>query len=162
MRKLFAKFKGKSLLSFDSKGINVMSSSKDKSVVCWKNVNKIVLVAHFEEYSGYFLTEEYKSKVLYNDMFVDCSQNMLKIRTGGTPTVKNNTSKPFSKKFGTTCVYNALFVEYTTEDGKKNLFAVHYEPEKKADLVKELEDYLNEKKIFVENRTEGFNYIAEL
>ncbi|NIJ43631.1 hypothetical protein FHR24_000070 [Wenyingzhuangia heitensis] len=162
MKKLFAKLKGKSLLSYDNKGVNVVTSLKRCNVVEWSKINKIVFVGHFEEYSGYFLTEEYKTKALYNDIYTDCSQNMLKIRTGGTPTVKNNTSKPFSRKFGTTCVYYAVFVEYLTDEGDKNLFAVHYDADRKAEIVKELERFLNDKKIFVENRIEGFNYIADL
>lgn len=162
MKKLFAKFKRKSLLSFDSNGVKVDTSLKESIVVTWDNITKIVAVGHFEEYSGYFLTEEYKSKDLYNDIHVDCSRNTVKIRTGGAPTVKNNTSEPFSRKFGTTCIYNVVFVEYKNSDNLTNLFAIHYKEGNKSELIKDLKVFLKNEKVFDENRIEGFSYISQL
>lgn len=164
MRKLFARFRRRNLLSYDrANGVEVTTSLAKQSVtVDWSSVEKIVLVSQFEEYSGYFLTDEYKSKELYNDIFVDCNRNIVKIRTGGAATVKKNSSEPFSSKFGTTCIYFALFVVYKSAEGKTNLFATHYKDENKKNLLEDLKSVLDDEKVLVEKRIEGFNYIYKL
>lgn len=161
MKKLFAKLIGKVFLSYNDKGVDVENSVGFKGNIDWKTVNKIVFVDYFEEYSGYFLTEEYMDKVLYNDIYVDCNQNIVKIRTGGAPTIKKNTSKPFSRKFGTTLVNNVALVEYN-DNNTKNLYAVHYKKSELISLLSEIENYISKDKIYNESRVEGFGFIAEL
>lgn len=160
MKKMFAKFTGKKTLSYDDKGIVVKKSSESEMIVNWQSINKVVFVNYFEEYSGYFLTDDYKLKTLYNDISVDCNRNIVKIRTGGAPTVNKNTSKPFSKKYGTTSINDVVFVEYKDVKGAKNLYALHYENVNKS--AEALRNYLDENKVLQESKIEGFSYIAEL
>lgn len=164
MKKLFARWVGKSSLSFNDHGVDVRSSEKKiKEVVDWKSVTKVVFVEYFEEYSGYFLTDEFKSKELYDDIFVDCCQNIVKVRTGGRSRINRNISAPFKRKFGTTGIYNIVFVEYCLENEEKtNLFAVHYKSKNKLNLKKELGKYLDKEKIFDNYRMEGFSYVRNI
>jgi len=164
MMNLLERWLGKSSLSFNDNGVNLrLSTKKTKVIVGWEAINKIILVEYFEEYSGYFLTEEFLSKELYKDIFVDCKQNIVKIRTGGRSSVKRNTSSPFKRKFGTTSIHNVIFVEYCSEkDSKPNLFAVHFNSETKLELTKKLEKFLGKENLFKERRVEGFSYIKNI
>lgn len=162
MKKLLAKLIGKIYLSYNDKGILVKDSKNSANTIGWSHVNKIVFVDYFEEYSGYFLTEDYKNKVLYNDISVDCNRNIVKVRTGGAPSIKKNTSKPFSKQFGTTLINNVVFVEYQDLEGLKSLYAVHYEDSESEKLKQELKEFTKKDNIFIEQKIEGFSFIAEI
>ncbi|MGY5351953.1 hypothetical protein ACXGQW_05240 [Wenyingzhuangia sp. IMCC45533] len=162
MKKILAKFMRKRTLSYNDGGITVDISGENVFKINWQSILKLVFVEYFEEYSGYFLTEDYKSKSLYQNIYVDCNRNVVKIRTGGTPTVKNNTSKPFSRKFGTTSIAHVVFVEFKDDKGLKNLYAVHYQPEKLGETVSEIKACLDDEKIYTEGTIEGFSYIADL
>ncbi|MGY5355069.1 hypothetical protein [Wenyingzhuangia sp. IMCC45467] len=161
MKKFFAKIRKKKMLSFDEQGVSMSISNGEKVVVKWANINKVVLLDTFEEYSGYFLTDDYLSKSIYNDICIECSQNIVKIRTGGSPTVKKNTSDPFSRNFGTTSIYYPVFIEYIDEFGNKNLFATHYNNGKKDEVVKQFEAFLPKDKIRQKKKIEGFTPLSE-
>lgn len=161
MKKLFSKIRKKKNLSFDKDGIKATLSEGREVVIKWSSVNKVVLLDTFEEYSGYFLTEDYLSKVLYHDISVDCKQNVVKIRTGGTPKVKKNTSEPFSMNFGTTSIYYPIFIEYIDDLGNKNLYATHYNDWKKLEIIEELETFLPKKMIREKKKLEGFTALSE-
>jgi len=164
MKNLFEKWIRKSPLSFNDNGVSLRVSTKNtKVVVGWEAITKVVFVGYFEEYSGYFLTDEFTSKELYNDIFVDCNQNIVKIRTGGRSRVKKNTSSPFQRKFGTTSIHNVVFVEYCSEnESKPNLFAVHFNSQTKLKMIKELESFLAKETLLDEHRVEGFSYIKNI
>lgn len=161
MKKLFARILKKKSLSFDKQGVSVEKSNGEEVVVKWNTVNKIVLLDTFEEYSGYFLTEDYQSKVLYHDISIACNQNIVKIRTGGSPTVKKNISDPFSKNFGTTSIYYPVFVEYIDDLGNKNLYANHYDQNNKEELIKQFQEFLPKDKILEKKKIEGFTPLSE-
>ncbi|WP_010136911.1 hypothetical protein [Ochrovirga pacifica] len=161
MKKLLAKLGVKSFLNFNQNGIEVVNTDSERFFVDWDKIEKVVFVGYFEEYSGYFLTNDYKSKELYNDIFIDCAQNQVKIRTGSTPVVKRNTSDSFTTKHGTTCIYDAVFVEYRTKDGKLDLYAQHYNKNKVKEVKTELEKHLANK-VYQFTRLDGFNHISSV
>ena len=162
MKKFFDKIFRRGKIAFDEVGILATKSDGKEIVVKWSNVKKIVLVDTFEEYSGYFLTEDYKSKVLYHNIYLACNQNVVRIRTGGSPKIRKNTSRPFSRKFGTTSIYYPIFVEYIDEFGRKNLYANHYDDEAKLETVKKLSEFLSKDKIHKKNKVEGFTTLSEI
>ncbi len=162
MKKLFAKFGLKNYWSFSESGVELVNSSGEKCVVVWDKVQRITFVDYFEEYSGYFLTDDYKNKVTYNDIRIDCNKNIVRIRTGSTPVVKKNTSDAFSTKHGTACVEKAVFVEYFNNKGKMNLYVEHFESHKKAKQMKELTKYISSDKINKKTRVDGFNHLVSL
>ena len=160
MKRFFDKLRNKKTLSFDKEGVLVSNSKGNSIVVDWDKINKVVFVDTFEEYSGYFLTEEYKNKELYKSIKIACNQNVVKIRTGGAPTIKNNTSEPFSRDFGTTSIYYPVFIEYLDAEGSKNLYATHYDEGHKKQLIKEFKEILGEDRIRFKKRLEGFNPLS--
>lgn len=162
MKKLFARILKKKYLSFNGQGISIENSNGEELVVKWNEINKIVLLDTFEEYSGYFLTEDYLSKVLYQDISIACTQNLVKIRTGGSPTVKRNISDPFSRNFGTTSIYYPVFIEYVDELGNKNLYANHYNENNKEELIKQFESFLSKGKVLQKKKVEGFTPLSQL
>lgn len=162
MKKFLQKVLKKKSLSFDKQGVSAKLSDGKEIVVHWSQIDKVIVLNVFEEYSGYFLTDDYLSKKLYHDISVECKQNVVKIRTGGAPTVKKNTSDPFSRNFGTTSIYYPVFVEYTDKLGHKNLFASHYDQNKKNEIVKQLTSFLSKDKVVQENKIEGFTPLSEL
>ena len=162
MKKLFAKFKKKKNLSFDEKGISATLSNGKNIRIDWSGIEKVVLLDVFEEYSGYFLTEDYKSKVIYHDISIDCSQNTVRIRTGGAPKIRKNTSRPFSRKFGTTSIYYPVFIEYRGDSGHKNLYANHYDDKAKSEMVEKLSSFIPKEKIHQKNKIEGFTPLSEI
>ena len=162
MKKLFAKIlRKKKNLCFDKSGVFATISDGKEIVIKWSSIKKIILLDTFEEYSGYFLTEDYISKVLYYDITIACNQNVVKIRTGGTPKVKKNTSEPFSRNFGTTSIYYPIFIEYIDGSGNKNLYASHYDDRKKDNIIKELEAFLPKNIIRHKKKIEGFTPLSE-
>ncbi|MDO3695819.1 hypothetical protein QVZ41_13295 [Wenyingzhuangia sp. chi5] len=162
MKKLFAKLRKKKNLSFDKSGVFATLSDGKEVVIKWSVIKKIILLDTFEEYSGYFLTEDYKSKALYDDISIDCNQNVVRIRTGGTPKVRKNTSRPFSRKFGTTSIYYPIFIEYVDDLGNKKLYANHYDDGAKLETVKKLSSFLAKDKIHQKNKVEGFTPLSEI
>ncbi|GGF65970.1 hypothetical protein [Wenyingzhuangia marina] len=162
MKKLFARILRKEKISFNEKGIFVTLSDDTNLRIKWNRVEKIILLDVFEEYSGYFLTEDYKSKVLYHDISIACNQNVVRIRTGGTPKVRKNTSKLFSRKFGTTSIYFPIFVEYIDESGNKNLYANHYDDKAKLETIEKLSSFIPKDKIHQKNKIEGFTPLSEI
>ncbi|ANW97018.1 hypothetical protein AXE80_12315 [Wenyingzhuangia fucanilytica] len=162
MKRLFARIRKNKNISFDESGIIATTSDGQEVLVKWGSVNKIVLLDAFEEYSGYFLTDDYKSKVLYHDISIACKQNIVKVRTGGSPSVKKNISEPFSKNFGTTSIYYPVFVEYVDDLGNKNLYANHYSNKDKEEVVKQLKTFLPKDKVHQKKKVEGFTPLSEL
>ncbi|MDO6738997.1 hypothetical protein [Wenyingzhuangia sp. 2_MG-2023] len=162
MKKLLARFGFRNFLTFDPHGLEVLDVKGQKDVIEWNDILKVVFVGYFEEYSGYFLTNDYKSKALYENIEINCSQNMVKIRTGGSPIVKKNTSESFTTKFGTTCIYDVVFIEYRTPEGGKNLYALHYKKSKKEGQIKNLKRFLTDDKIHKATRADGFNHIFSI
>ncbi|MGY5355068.1 hypothetical protein [Wenyingzhuangia sp. IMCC45467] len=152
----------KKYLTYYKDGILVTLSTNESIVVDWKKIEKIVFVSVFEEYSGYFLTNDYKSKVLYNNISIDCRQNIVRIRTGRAPTTKKNTSEPFSRKFGTTSIYHVVFVEYIDELENKNLYGIHYNNDDKNELINTFKIFLNKDKIHEQKMIEGFTPLSQL
>ena len=158
MKKLFTKFRKKDALCYDKGGVEMIKNQKTP----WFKIHKIVFVDYFEEYSGYFLTDDYKSKVLYNEMNINCSQNTVKVRTGSTSVVKKNMSNSFTMEHGTTCIHEIVFIEYLDKEGRKSLYASHYDKGKLKHDVKELSRLLSYDKVFMFERSDGFNYIASI
>lgn len=162
MNKLFFNFGIKNYWSFDENGVNVVNSSGEKLIVAWDKIHKISFVDYFEEYSGYFLTDEYINKATYNDIRIDCNKNSVRIRTGSTPVVRRNTSNAFTTKHGTACVEKAVFVEYLNNNGDTNLYVEHFEKLKKSKQINELTKYLPADKICKQKRVDGFNHLASI
>ena len=160
--KLLSFFQMKKYLSYSKQGVLITVSNNNSKIISWKSIKKIVLVEIFEEYSGYFLTEDYKSKVTYHDISIDCSQNTVRIRTGGAPKIRKNTLKPFSRKFGTTSIYHPIFIEYVDDSGNKNLYANHYDDKAKLEIVEKLSSFLPKDKIHQINKIEGFTPLSEI
>ena len=160
--KLLSFFQQKKYLSYSKKGVLITASNNSSKIISWESIKKIVLVDIFEEYSGYFLTEDYKSKVIYHDISIDCSQNTVRIRTGGAPKIRKNTSRPFSRKFGTTSIYYPVFIEYRDDLGHKNLYANHYDDKAKSEMVEKLSSFIPKEKIHQKNKIEGFNPLSEI
>ena len=160
--KLFSFLRKKEYVSYNKQGVLTTIANNDSKVIPWGNITKIVLVNVFEEYSGYFLTEEYKSKVLYHDIAINCSHNIVRIRTGSSPTTNKNISKPFSRKYGLTSVYHVIFVEYNDDLGNKNLYASHYANEQKNELVAGFKAHLKEEIVHVKKIIEGFTPLSQL
>lgn len=162
MKKILAKFGLKGNWSFSENGVEVVNSSEQKCVVAWSKINKIVFVDYFEEYSGYFLTDDFLSKKLYTDIKIDCSKNEVRIRTGSSPVLKKNMTNAFTTKHGTTCVKQAVFVEYVSDKGEKLLYANHFNSSKKTKEIQEIEKFIDISKITKKTRVDGFNHLASL
>lgn len=160
MKKLFAKLGIRDFMSFDSKGIQELKTDGRKKVVEWDRVTKVVFIDYFEEYSGYCLTDEYKSKKVFNKINVNCKKNLVKVRTGGKQSIKKNVIKPFRTRFGTTCIYYVVCVEYITVDGKKNMYITHYDKSKKKNQMTSLKDFISEEKIQELPRADGFIHLV--
>ncbi len=160
MKKLFARFKKEVMMSFSDDFMNVQLSTGEKKEIRWDSVVKLVFVNSFEEYSGYFLTDEYKRKELYKDICINCKRNTVRIRTGGAPTIENNAINPFLMKFGMTSIPDAVFTEYKDDAGEINLYVVHYNKSKKDKLIEQLKIKISN--IYYEQRIEGFSYISKL
>ncbi|MDO3695820.1 hypothetical protein QVZ41_13300 [Wenyingzhuangia sp. chi5] len=159
---LFSFVSKRKYVLFNEEGILAILSDQKPLIISWEQVEKIVLTDVFEEYSGYFLTEDYKSKVLYHDISIDCNQNVVRIRTGGTPKVRKNTLKPFSRKFGTTSIYYPIFIEYVDDSGNKNLYANHFDDKAKLEIVEKLSLFLPKDKIHQKKRIGGFTPLSEI
>lgn len=160
--KLFSFLSKKKYLSYNEQGVLTTNSIGQSFFLPWKMIKKVVVVRFFEEYSGYFLTKEYKSKHLYNDIAINCSHNIVRIRTGSKPRIHKNISKPFSRKFGLTSIYHVVFVEYNDSVGNKNLYAAHYNNEQKDLFVTELKKHLDKEKIRLKKIIEGFTPLSQL
>ena len=162
MKNILRFFLKKTHFIFNVDGVLVVTSQKDEKYIKWSNINKIVVLNIFEEYSGYFFTEDYRSKKLYHDISIDCYKNKLKVRTGGAPLTKQNVSKPFSKQFGTTTLFHPVFVEYKDDLGNLNLYATHFEGSNKDIYLKQLEDFFPAERLFQKAKIEGFSSLSEL
>lgn len=162
MKKLIAKLLKKKNLHFDTIGVCAKKSDGQKIIISWNKINKVIILNTFEEYSGYFLTQDYLSKRLYHDISISCNRNIVKIRTGGSPQIRKNTSDPFSRNFGTTSIYHPVFIEYKDDLGRKSLFACHYNTSKKEELLDQLKSFITSDKIFNNNKIEGFEPLFEI
>ena len=100
--------------------------------------------------------------LLFLISIIACNKNVVRIRTGGTPKVRKNTSKPFSRKFGTTSIYFPVFIEYVDDSGNKNLYANHFDDKFKLETVEKLSSFLPKDKIHQINKIEGFTPLAQL
>lgn len=160
MKKLIAKFGIRDFLSFNAMGVVELDVDGKKKTIEWERVIKVVFVGYFEEYSGYFLTEEYKAKDLYDTIVVNCKKNTVKVRTEGKQSIKKNVLEPFKTKFGTTSFFNAVFVEYKTIEGNRNMYVTHFEKSKKKNQIESLKKHLSEGVISEEERADGFVHLA--
>jgi hypothetical protein len=160
--KLFSFLHKKKYLSYTDQVVEATNSNDEPVFLTWKIIKKVVFTNVFEEYSGYFLTDEYKSKSLYDDISINCSHNVVRIRTGSSPTTNRNISKPFSRKFGLTSIYHVVFVEYYDDVGNLNLYAAHYDNEQKNELVADFKQYVKEDVIYFKKIIEGFTPLAQL
>jgi len=162
MRKLLSRFIKNTSLNYDEDGVCVYDEQRSLTKISWLNISKIIFVGFFEEYSGYFLTDDFKGKKQYAKIFFDGMHNTVKVRTTGSPSVKKNASEPFKIPHGTTNITKVIFIEYLDVQGNKNIYAVHYSDGKKEELVNQLKVYLTEKKVFIRSRLDGFGHIPSL
>lgn len=161
MKNILAFLGKKKFLEYDTNGVHVVNSKDSKSFTDWGVVEKIIITDAFEEYSGYFLTDDYNNKTFYNDIKICCDDNLVKVRTDGKPKISKNMAKPFLMKFGTTCLFNTVFVTY--KDGSQpNLFGVHYKPNNKQKLIDDLKNYIDFNKIIIKGKVEGFQSLSTI
>ena len=159
MNKFLSRFLKKKSLRYDGDGVEICQENDVEKKISWLEVNKVIFVGFFEEYSGCFLTDDFLNKKKYQHVYFEDVKNSVKIRTGSSPVVKSNVDQPFAIPHGTTNMIKIVLIEYTEENESKGLYAIHYEEKTKKEMIKEIKLYLPDDKVLVKSRLDGFAYI---